>query len=235
MKVEIWSDIMCPFCYIGKRSFDSALAQFQHQDQLEIVWKSFQLDPNLPETPLPDQIAYFEEYKGLSREQMEGMAAHVSNYAKSVGLDFNFEQVQIVNTFKAHRFIQIAKEQGLGNKAEEVLFRAHFVEGKNIGDVTTLQDLAQDIGLNREDVDNALNDDKYAYQTRQEIQEARSVGVRGVPFFVFDRKYAISGAQASDQFLQTLEKTFTEWRAANPSSKFVVNDGDSCAADGSGC
>ncbi|PVH25320.1 DsbA family oxidoreductase [Sphingobacterium corticibacter] len=234
MKVEIWSDVMCPFCYIGKRSFDSALAQFEHQDQLEIVWKSFQLDPNLPDVPVEDQVDYLQKRKGMPREQIEGMLHHVTDHAKRVGLDFRFDQLVMVNTFKAHRLIQLAKEKNLGHEAEELLFNAHFVEGKNVADEATLIDLGEYIGLNVDDIRAAFYDDKYSYQIKQDIQEGQSLGVRGVPFFVFDRKYAISGAQATEQFTQTLDKSFSEWQSANPTRRLDVSGGDSCATDGSG-
>lgn len=225
---------MCPFCYIGKRNFESALTQFEHKDQLEVVWKSFQLDPNMPDVPEGNQEDYLVKHKGLSREQIKGMMTNVTDYAKRVGLDFHLDRSIMVNSFKAHQFIQFAKEKGLGDQAEEVLFSAYFTEGKNVADVQTLKDLAKVIGLNPEEVDTAFTDDQYSYQVKQDIQEAQSLGVTGVPFFVFDRKYAISGAQPPDQFLQTLSRSFPEWQESNTAAKLIVNEGDSCAVDGSG-
>ncbi|HSY60843.1 MAG TPA: DsbA family oxidoreductase, partial [Cytophaga sp.] len=135
-------------------------------------------------------------------------------------------------SFNAHRMIQLAKTKGLGDAAEERLFYAYFTEGKNFGNPDVLIELGKDIGLTEAEVKTALTDDSYAYKVTQDIQEAQQLGVRGVPFFVFDRKYAISGAQPPQAFLETLEKSFSEWRKENPASPFEVSNGPSCTTDG---
>lgn len=232
MKIEIWSDVMCPFCYIGKRNFETALEQFQDKNHIEVVWKSFQLDPNMPDVSEESQEDYLVKRKGLSREQVKGMLANVTQSAKQVGLEYHFEKSVTANSFKAHRLIQFAKEKGKGDQAEEILFRAFFTEGKNIADIETLTQAGKEIGLDENDLKVAFTDEKYAYQVNQDIQEARNIGVNGVPFFVFDKKYAVSGAQPSQAFLQTLEKAFTEWRKLNPETKLEVTQGQSCTTDG---
>lgn len=232
MQVEIWSDIMCPFCYIGKRNFEGAFQEFADQANVEITWKSFQLDPTLPEKEELNQTQYLTERKGMPAEQIASMLDHVTNLAKDAGLDFHFESVITVNSFSAHRLIQFAKSKGLGDVAEERFFSAYFKEGADIANRTTLYKLGEEIGLTAADVEEALTDDKYAYKVSQDIQEAQAIGVRGVPFFVFDRKYAISGAQPTAAFTETLSKAFTEWREKNPVSPFEISNGPSCSPDG---
>jgi predicted DsbA family dithiol-disulfide isomerase len=138
----------------------------------------------------------------------------------------------MVNSFKAHRVLQLAKMRGLGDAAEERLFRAFFTEGRNIADDDTLLELGKETGLNETEIRSSLSDERYSDMVRQDIQEARAIGVTGVPFFVFNRKYAVSGAQPPQAFLQTLEKAYAEWREANPEIKIEVTKGQSCSIDG---
>lgn len=232
MKVEVWSDIMCPFCYIGKRHYEKALTQFANKDDVEIVWKSFQLDPDAPEHYTKNVDDYLAERKGVNREQAVAMNQQVTQMAKNAGLDYHFEKAVIANSFKAHRVIQLAKTKGLGDAIEERLFRAYFTEGKNFGDIQTLIELGKEIGLSETEVNKALHNDEYAYRVKQDIQEAQEIGVRGVPFFVFNRRYAVSGAQPADAFLETLNKSFTEWRKTNPEVKLEVLEGAVCTPNG---
>lgn len=218
MKVEIWSDIMCPFCYIGKRHFETALKQFADSNNLEIVWKSFQLDPAIPENVEEGLTStqYLVSRKGLGTEQVKAMNKQVTQMAESTGLKYHLETTVVYNSFKAHRVIQLAKTKGLGDIAEEILFNAHFTGNKNLGDDEILIKTGKEIGLTEAEVNEALTNDDYAYKVKQDIQEAHQVGVTGVPFFVFNRKYAISGAQPPAVFLETLQKSFAEWREDNP-------------------
>ena len=232
MKIEIWSDVMCPFCYIGKRNFETALAQFPDKEHIEVVWKSFQLDPTMPEVANETQEEYLVKRKGMSVEQVKGMLENVTQSAKQVGLDYHLDKSVVVNSQKAHRLIQFAKTKGLGDEVEERLFKAFFTEGKSIADIETLTQLGKEIGLDETELQTAFTDDKYAYLVKQDIQEARQIGVRGVPFFVIDRKYAISGAQPAEAFLQNLEKAFPEWRKLNPESPLEITEGQSCTTDG---
>lgn len=232
MKIEIWSDVMCPFCYIGKRHFEEALSKFSDKEHIDIEWKSFQLDPTMPDVAEESQEDYLVKRKGMSREQVQGMLQNVTAMAKEAGLDFNFDQSIMVNSQKAHQLIQFAKSKGLGNEIEERLFQAYFTEGKNVADETTLTELGKEIGLDENELQVAFNDDKYLYQMKQDIQEAQNIGVRGVPFFVFDHKYGVSGAQPTEAFLETLNKSFGEWREKNPKTILDISQGQSCDING---
>lgn len=232
MKIEIWSDVICPFCYIGKRNFETALEQFADKKNIEVIWKSFQLDPAIPEVATESYTDYLVKRKGMAVEQVQGMLANVTQMATQVGLDYHLDQSVIVNSLKAHHLIQFAKSKNLGNEAEERLFKAFFIEGKNIADTETLAQLGKDFGLDESEIKANLEDEKYKYETAQDIQEAQNLGVNGVPFFVFDRKYAVSGAQPAEAFLETLNKSFTEWRKSNPESVLEITEGKSCTVNG---
>lgn len=212
MTVEVWSDVMCPFCYIGKRKFETALAEFKHGNEVQLVWKSFQLNPQLKAAPGKNLNQFLAEHKRISLSEAEDMNAYVIQLAKQVGLVYNLDKSVLANSFNAHRFTHFAKQHGLQNEAEEALFQAYFTDGKNIDDYTTLIELGAAIGLPNNQLKEALENGSYAEEVRADIYEAQQVGVRGVPFFVFDRKYAISGAQDTATFLSTLEKSFAEWQ-----------------------
>ena len=232
LKVEVWSDIMCPFCYIGKRNYEMALAQFEYADQVEIIWKSFQLDPSLPETSSENVYEYLANRKGLGLEQVIQLHENVTNTAKTVGLDYNFDTKQISNSFKAHQLIQLAKSKNLGDEAEEVLFYAYFTEGKNLSNISVLVELGQKIGLNSSEIISALEDKRFEKNVIKDIEEAQQIGVKGVPFFVFDRKYAVSGAQPIDTFLNTLVQVHKEWEENKNSSLSINTDGETCDTNG---
>ena len=232
LKVEVWSDIMCPFCYIGKRNYEMALAQFEYADQVEIIWKSFQLDPSLPETSSENVYEYLANRKGLGLEQVIQLHENVTNTAKTVGLDYNFDKTQISNSFKAHQLIQLAKSKNLGDEAEEVLFYAYFTEGKNLSNISVLVELGQKIGLNSSEIISALEDKRFEKNVIKDIEEAQQIGVNGVPFFVFDRKYAVSGAQPIDTFLNTLVQVHKEWEENKNSSLSINTDGETCDTNG---
>ena len=212
MKVEIWSDVMCPFCYIGKRRFENALARFPHKDAVEVEWKSFQLDPSIKSEPGKNINQYLAERKGWSLEQARQLNSQVTETAASVGLHYDFDKAVVANSFDAHRFAHLAAGQGLGDAAEEALFKAYFTEGRDVSDHNILAQLGMEIGLDPIQVKQALDGDAYVADVRHDIQEAQSLGARGVPFFVLDRKYAVSGAQPEDTFTQALEQAFAESR-----------------------
>jgi len=219
MIIEIWSDIMCPFCYIGKRNVESALSQFEEKDNIEIVWKSFQLDPSIPQSfdEKVNVYQYLADRKGMSYEQSERMHESVVRTAKEAGLTYNFDTAIVANSFKAHRLIQLAKEKGIGDQAEERLFRAYFTEGRDFGDPEELVKLGNDIGLTEPEVIEALTNDIYANKVRQDIYEAQTIGIRAVPSFIFNRRYAVTGAQPPHVFLQTLERSFSEYKTMDSS------------------
>lgn len=215
MKVEIWSDIMCPFCYIGKRKFEAALASFPQRDSVEVVWLSFQLDPSITYQAGTDAYTYLAERKGQTRSWSVQMHNSVAQSAKAVGLEYNFDIVKVANSFDAHRVIQLAKKHLLGNEIEERFFKAYFCEGALMSDHETLVQLAAEVGLDREEVRNVLESQMYADEVRKDGEDARRFGANGVPFFVMDRKYAVSGAQDSSVFLETLTKAFNDWKLNN--------------------
>lgn len=234
MKVEIWSDIMCPFCYIGKRHYEAAIEQFDNNDKLEVVWKSFQLDPSIPiqmDTPL-GVYQYLAERKGISYAESEAMHLRVNSMAKEVGLAYNLDIAVVANSFKAHRIIQFAKKKALGEIAEEHFFRAYFILGRNLGNTETLVEIGKEIGLTDEEIQEALTNEDYARLVNQDIAEARNLGIRGVPFFLFNQKQGISGAQPIEIFRQTLQNSFSEWLEANPSLGINRIHGDVCTPDG---
>lgn len=205
MKIEIWSDIMCPFCYIGKRHLEAALKAFP-DEQVEIEWKSFQLDPTIVPQPDKNVYEYLAERKGMSVEESKQMHAGVVARAAEVGLDYRFEKAVISNSFDAHRLIQLAKTKQLGDAMEETFFKAYFTDGKDLNDKDTLMELCVGIGLNALDVKEVLEDEtQFSNAVRNDISEAQQIGVRGVPFFVFDRKYAVSGAQPIAHFEETIQ------------------------------
>lgn len=233
MKIEIWSDIMCPFCYIGKRNFETALSQFANKEQVEVEWKSFQLDPTIPEVPKyqDDMYMFVADRKGMSYEQSKKSHQDLIQYAKSVGLEYNFDKALVTNSLKGHRLIQFAKTKGLGEKAEERLFYAYFTQGKNLSDVATLIELGKEIGLTETEVNEALTNSLYVQKVESDSKEAQALGARGVPFFVINRKYAIAGAQQANEILKTLEKTFSEWQKENPNA-LKIQDGPVCEPNG---
>lgn len=208
MQVEIWSDVMCPFYYIGKRRFEKAIDQLSDKNAIEVIWKSYQLAPGLKTDPSVNINRYLAEHKGMSIEHAMQMNDQVSQMASKEGLTFNFDQAIVANSFNAHQLVHFAKSQNKQEQAEEKLFQAYFTEGKNTDDISTLLEIGEEIGLDIVSLRSVLENEKYAEDVRADISEAEQLGVRGVPFFVFDRKYAISGAQESEAFLQTLRNLY---------------------------
>jgi predicted DsbA family dithiol-disulfide isomerase len=210
MKIEIWSDIMCPFCYIGKRKFEAALSQVEFKDSIEVEWKSFLLNPDIVTDPSKSTVEYLADVKNMSVEQAREMTDQVVQMAAQSGLEFNYDKTVVANTRNAHRLIQMAKVHLLGDKAEEILFEAYFSGGRNMDDKDTLVELGEKIGLDQEEVRQMLDSDQFDDKVRQEIFEAQQIGVRGVPFFVIDNKFAISGAQQENVFVNALIKAYEE-------------------------
>lgn len=226
MKVEIWSDVVCPWCYIGKRRFEAALEQFGSKEKVEIEWKSFQLDPTTVTNTEQTTTQYLAKKYGTTIPEAEQMVDNVNQVAKSVGLEYDFEHAAIANTFKAHRLIHLAKRYGKQNEMKERLLKAYFTEAQNIDDTAILTKLGVELGLDAEVIKEVLESDTYSEHVNTDIREAQQIGVRGVPFFVFNRKYGISGAQETTAFTQTLEKAFTEWQSEQPNLEVI--DGDAC-------
>ncbi len=232
LKIQIWSDIMCPYCYIGKRRIESALAQFEHKDAVEIEWKSFQLDANFIASPDDNTIDHLAEKYRKDREWAKEMIDNMTQNAKNSGLDFHFEKAILANSYNAHRLLHLAKKHDLGDALKELLFKAYLTDGKNIDDLATLSTLGQEVGMDKDLVEAVLNSDAYGDAVKQDIMIAQQIGVQGVPFFVFDNKYAVSGAQHVETFVKTLEKV---WKKGDFGPKLTVlnaDEGDSCGIDG---
>jgi predicted DsbA family dithiol-disulfide isomerase len=230
MNINIWSDVRCPFCYIGKRKFEMALENFPHKEKVNVSWQSFELDPNLETRTDVNTLDYISNVKGISREQAEGMHLHVKQVAKEVGLDFNFDKAVVANSFDAHRLIQFAKVHQKGNEVEEALFKAHFIEGKNIDDTDTLVAIGMSIGLEEKEVREVLASDGYSKEVKRDEMQAQKIGIGGVPFFVLNNKYGVSGAQSAETFLEVLEESWKDFAATN--ERLIITEGESCSADG---
>ncbi|MGP9040385.1 DsbA family oxidoreductase [Cytobacillus sp. FSL W7-1323] len=230
MKVEIWSDIACPFCYIGKRKFEHALVGFNQKDEVEVVYKSFQLDPNAPQNTTETMNQMLAKKYGQSVEQVEQMQQQVTAQANEVGLDYHLNDAKMTNTLDAHRLIHLAKEKGKMSEMKEQLLKSYFVEGKHVGEIESLVDIAAAVGLDKEEVTSVLASDQYKKEVEADMQEGVQLGVQGVPFFVFNRKYAVSGAQPSNVFSEVLTKVIEEEKQSQPLN--VIKQGDACT-DGS--
>ncbi|RZM07065.1 MAG: DsbA family oxidoreductase [Pedobacter sp.] len=210
MKVDIWSDVRCPFCYIGKRKFETALGQFEYRDQVEVEWHSFELDPNAETVPDANPAQHLADKYGRPLEWAEEMQENVTLTAAEVGLNFNLQKSIIANSFDAHRLIQLAKTEGLGDQIEEALFRAHFTDGKNIADHPTLVEIGTSIGISELAIWTLLSGTDFTDEVRYDEQTAQNIGVRGVPFFVVNQKLGVSGAQAPETFLSALQQAWNE-------------------------
>ena len=203
VQVEVWSDIVCPWCYIGKRRLETALGQFEHAGDVEIVWRSFQLDPTIPRgTAEPVYDALAKKFGG-SRDQVKAMTAQVGALAEAEGLHYDFEHAVSINTFDAHRLIHLAQAHGLGPQAHERLMRANLIEGATL-DTPTLVRLGAEIGVPEAEAQRVLDGDEYTTEVEDDIRQARRYGATGVPFFVLNQAYGVSGAQPADVFLQAL-------------------------------
>ncbi len=210
MKIEIWSDYVCPFCYIGKKQLEKALRDTGLADQVELVYKSYQLDPTTPvETNISTYESLAKKY-GMTIEKAKEMTQGVASRAKEVGLDYNFDKLMEENTLKAHRLVKFAQQQGKDSALVEALLQGYFIEAKRISHDDVLMEIAEQVGLKREDVDDVLSSDDFTTEVEEDIQEGLQLGVRGVPFFVVNRKYGISGAQPQEVFEDTLRKVAAE-------------------------
>ncbi|WP_099367679.1 DsbA family oxidoreductase [Sphingobacterium sp. 1.A.4] len=216
MLIEIWSDIMCPFCYIGKHQFDKALNALPFKEDIEVQYKSYQLNPEYTHVEGDSTYGFLSRSKGISMEQAKEMTNHVVQMGKQARVHINFDTNIPANTFKSHELIHFAASKGKAKEMKERLFEAHFTEGLNIEKLEVLVQLATEVGLLAEETKEALQTDRYATAVRQDLHEARQIGIRGVPFFLFDRKYAVSGAQGVEAFTEVLEKSYQEWKDNKP-------------------
>lgn len=206
MRIEIWSDIACPFCAIGKRRFEKALARYEHADEVTVEWRSFELNPGAGPTFDGTLNEWLAQHKGISLSQAAAMNAQVTAMAASEGLIFNMEQVRPASTFDAHRLTHMAEASGKRAETTALLFKAYFEEGEDLADPATLVRVGSKVGLPESEVMSRLRDGAYADSVRAEVQQAITLGIRGVPFFLIDGRLGISGAQATDTFLSALRR-----------------------------
>ncbi|MDN7243332.1 DsbA family oxidoreductase [Planococcus sp. N028] len=234
MKIEIWSDYVCPFCYIGKRTFEQALKQSGFESRAEVSFKAYQLDPD---APLDSNISAYENLAkklGQTVEQAKEMTEDVAAHARTVGLQYNFENMVHANTFAAHRLAKWAESLGKESEITEKLLHGYFVESKNVGNAEVLLDIAETAGLPREEAQAVLASDRFAAEVKKDIEEASQIGIQGVPFFVVNRKYALSGAQPLETFIEAIVQIAEEEgirpEAKQRRKKTTYCTGDSCDA-----
>ncbi|MCW3041033.1 MAG: DsbA family oxidoreductase [Solirubrobacterales bacterium] len=229
MDVEIWSDIACPWCYVGKRRFEAALSRFEHRDAVSVTYRSFELDPSAPAERTGGNAQHLAAKYGMSLEQAQGKLDEMTRTAAEDGLEFRFDRARGGNTFDGHRLLHLAAEHGVQDAAKERLMRAYLTDGELISDHATLQRVGEEIGLDAEEVGAMLASDRFADAVRADEETARGFGIQGVPFFVVDRAMGASGAHPPEALLQLLEQG---WAARGPEPLAVVAEGDSCGVDG---
>ena len=229
MKVEIWSDIVCPWCYIGKRRFEAALAQFEHRDEVEVVWRSFELDPDAPREQREPQAERLAKKYGISLAQVEAMNARLIGEATKEGLDFRLAEAKGGNTFDAHRLLHLAAESGRASAWKERLMKAYFTDGIAIGQAAELVRLAGEAGVDENEARAVLEGDRYADTVRADEARAREFGISGVPFFAIDERYGVSGAQPAEAILAALRQAYDD------SQIVVVGSGDAAQCDDGSC
>jgi predicted DsbA family dithiol-disulfide isomerase len=228
MHVEIWSDIACPWCYVGKRRFEAALAAFEHRDEVTVTWRSFELDPAAPRERAADGATHLAEKYGTSREQAVAMQQRMTDVAAGEGLEFRFDIARAGNTFDAHRLIHLAAAHGGQDAMKERLMRAYLTEGEPIGDPEALARIAVDAGLPEDEVRELLAGDRFGAEVRDDERTAAQFGIHAVPFFVVDRAIGASGAQPSEVFAELLRRGSEARSSAIP----VVAGGEACGPDG---
>ena len=229
MQVEIWSDVVCPWCAIGKRRFETALAGFEHRAEVEVRYRSFELDPTTPREYAFTATQRLADKYGVPIEQARAMEQRVVDAAAGEGLTFDFERARPANTVDAHRLLHLAADRGRQAELKERLLLAYFAEGRAIGDPDTLVELATEAGLDPAEARAVLTSDRYLAEVREDQATARELGISGVPFFVLDRRLGVSGAQPAELILQALRQA---WTAAHPLTTVGGDTADSCS-DGS--
>ena len=215
MRIDIWSDVVCPWCYVGKRRFERALAEFEHRDDVQVVHRSFQLDPTRPKGQTQKRREMLMAKYRLTAAQVQGLDAQMEQTAAAEGLEYHLGDGVTGNTLDAHRLLHLAAERGRQDDALERFYRAYFTEGRSLFDRPSLTALAVEAGLDERDVHGVLDSDAYAAAVATDIREAQTLGANGVPFFVFDNRFGVSGAQASDVFSQVLARARENRVASN--------------------
>jgi len=212
ISIKIWSDIACPFCYIGKKHLESAISHLSEDQKKQILieWKSFQLDPNLPDYSELSVTEYLSQRKGIPLDKLKIMNQRVSEMGESAGIHFEFDSIKLGNTFNAHKLLQFSKQMGKGQETKDRLLKAYFEEGVSVSSLENLSSIAEEIGLSAEETNNAFTNTLFADKVKTDIHEAQTLGISGVPFFVFNNKYAVSGAQPVSVFREVLETVMNE-------------------------
>lgn len=236
MTVEIWSDIACPYCYIGKRKFEKALSQFEHRDEINLEWHSYELNPNLPKKASDMSfVEYFSREHGATIDEVNAFCQKLAALAKEQGLDFNYDKLIVANTSDALRLVKLANESGLADEAEEALFDAYFVKSKDVSDRTTLVEIGTQIGLSSMSVENMLDSDRYIEQIEKDIDYSENgLNLEYVPFYYFNNKHIIQGSIEVNDYLDMLEKAYSEWKeqGIGKGDGEKRSGGRSCSADG---
>jgi predicted DsbA family dithiol-disulfide isomerase len=230
MRVEIWSDVVCPWCYVGKRHFEAALARFEHGADVEVVWRSFELDPGAPVERDGPYTARLAAKYGIPVAEAEEMVERMTRVGDDVGVDIRFDRARPGNTFDAHRLIHLGRERGVQDAVKERLLAATFTEGRPVGRTETLVGVAVEAGLDEDEARAVLTGDRFATDVRADEQAALALGITAVPYFVIDRAYGVPGAQHPDVLLDVLRQV---WRESNPAdaTPAVAGPGEACSGD----
>lgn len=234
MKIEVWTDIMCPYCYIGKLHYEKALRQFDHANEIELTWKAFQLNPNLPDKgngyPVKE---YLLNTAGYPEENINRMFEGIARLAAAADVKYNLPNAIAANSRDAHRLIKLAAKTGADNKVLSLLGKAYFEDAKDYSDIELLVAIGKDAGLQEDEIRAMLASDAYHAEVEQDIREAGNLGIDTVPTFLIDRRQAIIGSESVDVFVKTLNKAYDEWKSrTDKENKFEVTKGKSCNADG---
>ena len=228
MRIDIWSDVVCPWCYIGKRNFEDALSRFEHRDAVEVRWRSFELDPGAPRMREGDYASRLARKYGVGADEARAMIDRMTEAGRRAGVDMRFDLSRPGNTFDAHRLLHLAADRGVQDAVKERFLAATFTEGAPIGDADTLTRLAAEAGLDAEEAREVLAGDAYADEVRADEQEATELGISAVPFFVVDGKLGIPGAQPPDVILRVLDRL---WAKSHVGSLAAVPPADACEDD----
>lgn len=234
MKIEVWTDIMCPYCYLGKINYEKALRQFDHADEIELQWKAFQLNPDLPDKgngyPVKE---YLINSAGYPEEGIKSMFDNLKKLADEAGVEFNLQNAVAANTHDAHRLIKLASKRGLDSAVLMKLSKAYFEEAKDYSSWDLLISIGKEVGLDENEILDMLKSDEYSYEIKQDIQEAGNLGFDTVPTFLMDKRQAIVGSEPVELFLEVLNKSYNAWKSRNnETAKPEIIKGKSCSADG---
>ena len=216
MRIEVWSDVVCPWCYVGKRRLESALSHFPFRDEIEVVWRSFELDPDAPRRRDGTAAEHLALKYGMSEEQVVASWARLTELAAAEGLEYHLDRTQGGSSFDAHRLIHLGAEHGRQDEVKERFLRAYFTEGEAIGEPSVLRRLALEAGLPADEIDDVFATDRFAAGVREDENRARLLGINGVPFFAIDERYGVSGAQSAELLLEAIT---TAWAERTPAAR----------------